>query len=68
MTTPQDGRGSSYVSMRTLADDLEISERTIRRWISLGQLPAYRGPGRLIRIKREDADKLMRRIPTVGSD
>lgn len=62
-------RFGSFVSMRTLADDLELSERTIRRWISAGQLPAYRLPGeRSLRVRLEDVEALMHRVPTVDGD
>jgi excisionase family DNA binding protein len=43
-----------------------VSGRTVRRWIAEGRLPAYRVGPRLIRIKAEDLEKAMRRIPTAG--
>lgn len=63
----QERRHGGYVSMRTLADDLEVSERTVRRWIADGLLPAYRLPGeRTLRVQMEDVEDLLRRIPTTG--
>jgi excisionase family DNA binding protein len=42
------------------------SVRTIRARIADGSLPAYRLGPRAIRIRVEDLDALMRRIPTAG--
>jgi excisionase family DNA binding protein len=55
-----------YVSMDAAAEELGVSERTVRRMISEGHLPGYRVGKRVIRIKREDLDSLIRRIPTAG--
>jgi len=47
-------------SVQEAAEFLGISESTIRRYVSDGRLLAYRlGDERLIRIKRQDLDKLL---------
>ena len=56
----------TYVSLDSAAKYLGVSEKTIRRHISSGRLPAYRIDRRLIRIRREDLDALLRPIPTAG--
>jgi len=55
-------------SVQEAAEFLGVSESTIRRYISDGRLLAYRlGDERLIRIKRQDLDKLLSPI-NHGSD
>ncbi|MER3387940.1 MAG: helix-turn-helix domain-containing protein [Microcella pacifica] len=39
-----------YVTIATAAERLSVSEKSVRRWISQGELPAVRVAGRLIRI------------------
>ena len=47
-------------SVQEAAEFLGVSESTIRRYVSDGRLLAYRlGDERLIRIKRQDLDKLL---------
>jgi excisionase family DNA binding protein len=58
---------AKYVTPSTAADQLLVSERTLRRWIAAGELPAYRVGPRQIRIAVDDLDALMRRIPTTES-
>lgn len=55
-----------YLSMRQAAELHGCSERTIRRMIALGELPAYRLGRRRIGIKAEDLDRLAVRIPAGG--
>ena len=55
-------------SVQEAAKFLGISESTIRRYVSDGRLLAYRlGDERLIRIKRQDLDKLLSPI-NAGND
>jgi excisionase family DNA binding protein len=42
-----------YYSIQTVAEALEVSDRTIRRWIDRGDLVAHR-PGGVVRIAEED--------------
>ncbi|MDQ2852751.1 MAG: helix-turn-helix domain-containing protein [Actinomycetota bacterium] len=53
-----------YESLAEAAERTGLSARTIRRRIATGNLPAYRCGPRVLRVKPEDVDKLMVRIPT----
>lgn len=63
-----------YISLADAAEMLSVSEKTIRRFIARGELPGYtlgkRGPGsgRPIRLRLEDVEALLRRIPTAADD
>lgn len=51
-----------YVSVASAAERVGVDERTLRRWIEKGMLPAYRvGPGkrRLVRIATADLEALI---------
>jgi excisionase family DNA binding protein len=55
-----------WLSQGEAAEYLGVTTRTIRRYISVGLLPASRIRGsRLIRIDRADVDALLRPIPAV---
>lgn len=54
---------SDYISLATAAALTEFSEKTIRRAIANGDIPAYRH-GASLRVKRSDLDLLFRPIPT----
>lgn len=43
-----------------------VSAETIRRYIRLGELPANRLPSGHLRIRREDAERLLARPPEGG--
>ena len=63
----------SVVNLKKAAEVMSVSEKTIRRLIARGELPAYTigGPprrGRLIRIRVEDLEALLHRIPTAADD
>lgn len=58
---------SRYISMAAAAEQLGLSTRSIRRYVSEGLLPAYRvGPRGDIRVRPEDLDRLVRRVPTAA--
>ena len=63
-----------YISLRAAAQVLSVSEKTIRRFIASGELPGYTlgkrgaGSGRPIRLRLEDVEALLRRIPTAADD
>ncbi len=44
-----------------VAELLGVSAETVRRYIRLGQLPANRLPSGHLRIRRQDAEKLLPR-------
>jgi excisionase family DNA binding protein len=56
-----------FMSLAEAANWVGMSEKTLRRWISEGTLPAYRFAGRsqAIRLKVSDVEALLVRIPTV---
>ena len=56
----------SLLASETAADMLAVNPRTIRRYISSGDLPAYRLGPRQLRVKREDVAALLTPIPTAG--
>ncbi len=60
-------REPEYVPLTQAADYAGVPVRTLRSWISRGELPAYRIGPRLIQIDLRDIDALRRRIPTVSS-
>lgn len=67
MSTPSIARPSRrWVSQAEAAEYLGITDRTLRRMIAAGRLPAYRLGPRLMRIDQADLDALMRPIPVGG--
>lgn len=52
------------LKLREAAEWYGISERTLRRRIAEGRLPAYRVGPRSIRVAAEDVEALATRIPT----
>ncbi len=53
-----------YLALAEAAEWYGVSERTLRRRIAEGRLPAYRVGPRAIRVKAEDVEALAERIPT----
>ena len=45
----------NYLTIREVGELLKVSERTVRRWIGAGQLPAVK-IGRSVRVRQEDID------------
>lgn len=62
---PETG-GRRWVSQTEAAEYLGITDRTLRRMIAAGRLPAYRLGPRLLRIDVADLDALMRPVPVGG--
>ena len=56
-----------YLDLATVAEYLGIAEKSARRRIAEGSLPAYRMGPRNIRVLQTDVDKLLVRIPTGGA-
>ena len=54
------------LTIETAADMLATSPRTIRRYISSGDLPGYRLGPRQIRVRHDDVTALLSPIPTVS--
>jgi excisionase family DNA binding protein len=53
-----------YMNAQALATHLGVTERTVRRWIERGELPAERR-GRAFAIRREDGERI--RLGAFGS-
>lgn len=58
---------TKYLSINDAAEELGVTERTIRNYIARGSLPASRIRGsRIVRIDRADLDSLLQPIPAAG--
>ena len=57
---------AAFLTIEQAAELMSMSCITIRRHIGAGTIPAYRCGRRLIRIRREDLEAAMKRIPTTG--
>ncbi len=53
-----------YLSLDEAAEIMSLSTRTIRRRISDGTIPAYQCGRRPIRIRLDDLEAALRRIPS----
>lgn len=56
-----------YLSIPQAAEIMGVCDKTVRRHIAAGRLRAYRCGKRLIRVRIEDIENLMREIPTARS-
>jgi excisionase family DNA binding protein len=63
MTTPT----RRFLSINEVAAPLDVNPRTVLRWISDGQLKAYRVGSALIKIDTADLDNVVRPLPTAGA-
>jgi excisionase family DNA binding protein len=54
----------TYLSLEEAAEIMSLSTRTIRRRISDGTIPAYQCGRRPIRIRLDDLEAALRRIPS----
>ncbi len=53
-----------YISISQAADAMGVCDKTVRRHIAAGRLRAYRCGKKLIRLRIEDIERLMREIPS----
>lgn len=53
-----------FVTQQTAAESLDVSVKTVRRWIAEGTLTGYRVGGRIIRVDAEEVAALARPIPS----
>lgn len=53
-----------YVSLEEAAEMMSLSTRTIRRRISDGTIPAYQCGRRSIRLRLDEIESALRRIPS----
>ena len=56
----------TYLSIEEAATVMSVSTKTIRRRISDGTIPAYHCGNRPIRIKLDDLEAALERIPAVN--
>lgn len=54
----------TYINITQAADVLGVCDKTVRRHIAAGRLRAYRCGKRLIRVRTDDIENLMREIPS----
>ncbi len=55
-----------YESLRTASERTGISTLTLRKRIASGHLPAYRAGRRIIRVRPEDVDAMLRDTRSFG--
>lgn len=55
-----------YLSLAEAADVMSMSVKTIRRRIADGTIPAYSCGHGSLRIRLDELESAMRRVPTVG--
>jgi excisionase family DNA binding protein len=48
-----------YLSLQEVADELGVSDQTVRRWVKAGELAAYK-PGKEYRIKGSDLEEFLK--------
>ncbi|CAL8980354.1 hypothetical protein PROP_03136 [Propionicimonas sp. T2.31MG-18] len=60
--SPTDHRWVGIASAATYAG---VSTKTVRRWISSGNIAGYRVGPRLIRVDLAEVERMMRPIPTI---
>ena len=53
-------------SISNAAEYVDVSTKTIRRWVSAGLLTGFRAGTRLIRVDLNELDAMLRPIPTAG--
>ena len=54
----------AYISISQATDAMGVCDKTVRRHIAAGRLRAYRCGKKLIRVRIEDIERLMREIPS----
>lgn len=62
MATPsnrRDRRHPELLGLSEVADQAGVHYRTVRRWISNGELPATRVGRKLLKVKQSDLDKFL---------
>lgn len=65
--TTMSQRFPTYVSLDEAAEIMSLSVKTIRRRIADGTIPAYQCGRRPIRIRLDELESALRRIPTARS-
>lgn len=65
MSTPHKTKGapSALVTRQEAARHYGVTVRTLDRWIDAGRVPAYRVGDRMVRVRVDDLDGALERIP-----
>lgn len=63
---PRVSTADRWITQPEATNYLGVTDRTLRRYVAEGRLPAYRLGKRLLRFRQADLDALLRRIPTAG--
>lgn len=58
---------NTWITAADARDRLNITDKTLRRYVATGKIPAYRMGGRLLRFKPEDIDALMEPVPAAST-
>lgn len=56
-----------YLSIGQVAESIGVDERSVRRWISAGIIPAFRIGSRVIRVPADGLEAAVTRIPAAGA-
>lgn len=59
-------RRTQYLTLAEAAELMSVSVKTLRRRIADGTLPAYRCGRRVIRVRLDDLDHVLQRVPAAG--
>lgn len=63
MPPPFSGDPNRLVTLASAAEELQVSVRTVRRFIGYGYVEAYRIGPRAIRLRAGDVNGLLHRLP-----
>lgn len=58
---------SPFLTLGQAAEYLGVDKRTVRRMVSRGDLALYKYGPRIARIRQDELDAVLRRIPAGGS-
>jgi len=61
-----DAKNQQFESSHDTAARVEVSPKTIRRWIASGELAGYRAGPRLVRVKPDEVNAMPKLIPTAN--
>jgi excisionase family DNA binding protein len=64
---PKTPSPQQLITIGAAAERLGLDDRTVRRYVADGKLPAYRVGAKLVRVNLPDVEALIRPIPAVGA-
>lgn len=64
---PRPRPAAALITVASAAAQLSVGERTIRRYIATGKLPAYKIGPHLLRVSQADVDALAVPVPAAGA-